>query len=233
MGCWRGRLGTWLDMNVGSYYGSSTGYYVPGPIPQANLDLGAASLTVNGAANLVNSVANSGLNLLGAATAPLDRYSGEINTLATSGLGSLGPYGQVAGAALLGTTRGLSATAALIRAETITNTAARAAELRNAIPAAQQGRITMGVGLAEDASGATQVLIGTSEPRGYLRPGVTLNPGETLVRGSGHAEANIVNYAQENGLNLLEVGATRPICPACAAAIEAAGAKPVTPLKVP
>ncbi|WP_437967624.1 hypothetical protein WMF04_50185 [Sorangium sp. So ce260] len=36
-----------------------------------------------------------------------------------------------------------------------------------------------------------------------------------------------------NGLRLLDVGATRPICPACAALIESAGAQPVTPLKVP
>jgi transposase-like protein len=102
-----------------------------------------------------------------------------------------------------------------------------------AIPAAQQGRITMGVRLAEDASGAQCVLIGTSEPRGYLRPGVTLAPGETLAPGLGHAEADVVNFAQQNGLRLLEVGATRPICPACTADIEWAGARPVTPLKVP
>ena len=91
----------------------------------------------------------------------------------------------------------------------------------------------MAVGLAEDASGARQVLVGTSEPLGYLRPGVTLNPGEILAPGLRHAEADIVNFAQENGLNLLEVGATRPICFACASLIEGAGATPVTPLKVP
>ena len=91
----------------------------------------------------------------------------------------------------------------------------------------------MGVGLAEDANGVQRVLIGTSEPGGYLRPGVTLAPGETLASGLGHAEADIATYAQENGLRLLEVGATRPICPTCAAAVEAAGATPVTPLKVP
>ena len=91
----------------------------------------------------------------------------------------------------------------------------------------------MGVGLAEDATGAQRVLVGTSEPRGYLRPGITLAPGETLAPGLGHAEADIAAYAQQNGLRLLEVGATRPICPSCAAAIEAAGATPVTPLKVP
>ena len=90
----------------------------------------------------------------------------------------------------------------------------------------------MGVGLAEDATGAKSVLVGTSEPAGYLRPGVTLAPGETMAAGTGHAEADIVNYAQKNGLRLLEVGATRPICPGCATLIDQAGATPVTPLKV-
>jgi filamentous hemagglutinin len=67
---------------------------------------------------------------------------------------------------------------------------------------------------------------------GYLRPGVALNAGEILVAGSGH-EADIVNSARQSGVNLLEVGATRPICPACVSLIERAGAKPVTPWKVP
>jgi RHS repeat-associated protein len=113
------------------------------------------------------------------------------------------------------------------------STAGRVAELQNAIPPSQQGRITMAVGLAEDANGVRQVLIGTSEPMGYLRPGVTLNPGETLAPGLGHAEEDIVNFAQQNNLNLLEVGATRPICTTCAPIIQQAGATPVTPLKGP
>jgi filamentous hemagglutinin len=91
----------------------------------------------------------------------------------------------------------------------------------------------MAVGLAEDASGTQYILIGTSEPMGYLRPGVALNAGEILVVGSSHAEADIVNFARQSSLNLLEIGATRPICPACVLLIERAGAKPVTPLKVP
>ena len=91
----------------------------------------------------------------------------------------------------------------------------------------------MAVGLAEDTSGAQRVLIGTSEPMGYLRPGVTLKPGEILAPGLGHAEADIINFSLQNGLNLKEVGATRPICPFCASLIESAGAIPVTPLKVP
>jgi hypothetical protein len=110
--------------------------------------------------------------------------------------------------------------------------AARAAELQRAIPAAQKGRITMAVGLAEDASGNRFVLIGTSERMARLRPGVTLSPGETLIRGLGHAEEDIVNFARQNGLNLLEIGATRPICTSCASLIEEVGATPVTRLKV-
>jgi len=91
----------------------------------------------------------------------------------------------------------------------------------------------MAVGLAEDTSGVQQVLIGTSEPMGYLRSGITLNSGEILAPGLGHAEEDIVNFSQQNGFYLLEVGATRPICPYCASLIEDAGAIPVTPLKVP
>jgi filamentous hemagglutinin len=60
---------------------------------------------------------------------------------------------------------------------------------------------------------------------------VTLSPGETLAAGPGHAEADIASYARQNGLRLIEVGATRPICTTCAGAIEGAGATAVTPLK--
>ena len=114
-----------------------------------------------------------------------------------------------------------------------TGTVARVDELRAAIPLAQQGRVTMAVGLAEDAGGVQRVLIGTSEPRGYLRPGVTLSSGETVAPGLGHAEADIVNSARQNGLRLTEVGATRAICAECEALIRAAGAHPVTPLRRP
>lgn len=31
----------------------------------------------------------------------------------------------------------------------------------------------MGVGVAQDSEGKLHTIIGTSEPRGYLRPGVT------------------------------------------------------------
>ena len=56
-------------------------------------------------------------------------------------------------------------------------------ELTGQIPENSRGRITMGVAVVEDAAGNRQVLVSTSEPNGYLRPGVSLNDGEILVRG--------------------------------------------------
>jgi filamentous hemagglutinin len=109
----------------------------------------------------------------------------------------------------------------------------RVDDLLSQIPANSQGRITMGVAVVEDAQGARSVLISTSEPRGYLRPGVTLQPGETVVVGTGHAEADIVSYANANGLKVIDIGATRPICPSCQNVIGPTGANTATPLKVP
>ena len=111
------------------------------------------------------------------------------------------------------------------------NTISLVHALKEAIPLAQQGRITMAVGLVKDANGARSVLIGTSEANGYLRQEVALGVDEILAAGRGHAEVDIVNYASRNGWKLLEVGATRPICPACASRLDVAGVIMVTPLK--
>ncbi|MFB0535685.1 MAG: hypothetical protein ACETWR_11975 [Anaerolineae bacterium] len=101
----------------------------------------------------------------------------------------------------------------------------RATALQNALPEGSRGRVTMGVGVVEDASGVSRVVIGTSEPHGYLRPGVSaaLKPGEIVVPGLGHAEANIVNWAIQNGQRVIVVAAGRPICPNCVRIIEIAG----------
>jgi filamentous hemagglutinin len=91
----------------------------------------------------------------------------------------------------------------------------------------------MGVDEGVDASGATRTVIGTSEANGYLRPGVreTIRPGEEVAPGAGHAETSILDYMKANGISPGQVGAGRPICPACAAAIDDAGALPRGPLK--
>ncbi|ASW54356.1 polymorphic toxin-type HINT domain-containing protein [Plantactinospora sp. KBS50] len=109
----------------------------------------------------------------------------------------------------------------------------RAAERQNALPAGSQGRVTMGVGEGVDASGATRTVVGTSEANGYLRPGVRdmIRPGEEVATGPGHAETSILDYMKANGITPGKIGAGRPICPACAVAIDEAGAVPGSPLK--
>lgn len=104
-------------------------------------------------------------------------------------------------------------------------------ELKAAIPANVRGRITMSVGVAEDATGKRTVLIGTSEPRGYLRPNVQLNEGEVVVSGTGHAEDDVVSYAKTHNLKLIDIGATRPVCVSCQTVISPTDSNITTPLK--
>lgn len=89
----------------------------------------------------------------------------------------------------------------------------------------------MSAAIVEDANGVRSVLIGTSEPAGYLRPGVTLRPGETMIPGACHAEQDIINYAASQNLRVIEIGATRPVCPNCVNAINPTGATITTPIK--
>jgi filamentous hemagglutinin len=86
--------------------------------------------------------------------------------------------------------------------------------------------------VVEDSAGNRLVLIGTSEPRGYLRPGVSLKPGETVVAGTGHAEADIINYAKAKKLKVVDIGATRRVCVPCQDVIAPTGAKFSTPVKL-
>ncbi|SDE77502.1 hypothetical protein SAMN05192589_1381, partial [Paracidovorax valerianellae] len=109
----------------------------------------------------------------------------------------------------------------------------RVDNLVSQIPENSRGRITMGVAIVEDADGVRSVVISTSEPRGYLRPGVTLRPGEIVIDGTGHAEADIVSYANANGLRIIDIGATRPVCAGCQNTISPTGANITTPLKPP
>lgn len=92
----------------------------------------------------------------------------------------------------------------------------RAQALQNELPEASRGRVTMGVGVTSDG----EILVGTSEG-GYLRKGVTLDDGEVLAPGdTHHAEQNILQYAGQQGIDVVAVGAGRPICDACRDAIK-------------
>jgi filamentous hemagglutinin len=88
----------------------------------------------------------------------------------------------------------------------------------------------MAVGVGRDEAGNVRTIVGTSEPGGYLRPGVSLNAGEELATGSLHAEQNIIGYGGPF-TNPFYIAAGRPICPICAAAIEESGATPASPLR--
>lgn len=107
----------------------------------------------------------------------------------------------------------------------------RTEELYGAMSAAARDHVTMAVGLGIDQQGALRTVIGTSEEGGYLRPGVMLADGEELAAGLGHAETDVLDYMSRNKIDAWVVGATRPICPVCATAIEDAGAEPATPLR--
>jgi RHS repeat-associated protein len=109
----------------------------------------------------------------------------------------------------------------------------RSAELQDLLPEGTKGRVTMGAGVAKRPDGSRVYLIGTSEKRGYLRLGVeeAIRPDEIIVKGTGHAEQNIVNYARNSNLRIRTVGAGRPICPVCERAILRAGGIPVGPTR--
>lgn len=117
--------------------------------------------------------------------------------------------------------------------ELATAARSRADELQSALPVGSRGRVTMGVGVGVDSRGNVRTVVGTSEPNGYLRPGVSLRPGEELAASFGHAEDDIIAYMRANGIEPISVAAGRPICPNCADLIDGAGAHPGSPLKKP
>lgn len=109
--------------------------------------------------------------------------------------------------------------------------ARRAVELQQQLPEKSRGRVTMAVGIVETDNGDKTTVVGTSEPRGYLRPGVSLEKGEVVAPGSGHAETDIIDWAEQREQSVTTIGAGRPICPNCAEAIRRVDAQPATRLK--
>ncbi|MBI2377229.1 MAG: VCBS repeat-containing protein [Deltaproteobacteria bacterium] len=103
----------------------------------------------------------------------------------------------------------------------------RATQIHGAVGEATQRRTTIAV--TETAEGTRVVT--SSEP--VLRPAQRsmLRPGEVAGAGPGHAEVTGVQAAQGMALTPTGVGASRPICPACAEFLEGLGIKPLSPLK--
>ena len=107
----------------------------------------------------------------------------------------------------------------------------RAKDIHAALPEATQRRTTTAVGEVMNPDGTKVILVGTSEQR--LRPAQrqVLKPNEIEVKGLGHAEQTILNYAKEHDQQVITIGASRPICLNCEKAIREAGATPIGTLK--
>jgi filamentous hemagglutinin len=91
----------------------------------------------------------------------------------------------------------------------------------------------MAVAVVEDSNGVRSILVSSSEGayvRGAVRP-VVKSMGAQVVGGTGHAEANIIAYAQANNLRVIAIGATRPVCVPCQDVINPTGANISTPLR--
>jgi hypothetical protein len=87
----------------------------------------------------------------------------------------------------------------------------------------QEYKVTLAVGVVENAS----IIVGTSEPRGYIREWVRpeIREDEEVAKGNAHAEVNVVSHC--GGL-LLAVGAGRNICENCESSITSVRALPAS-----
>ena len=156
--------------------------------------------------------------------------TGEGYATATLLGGAFGLAGGVVGGAVSSIVASRASSAA---ASAASAAATRVAELQAALPAGSSGRVTMAAGVGRDALGGTKTVIGISEKGGYIRKPLTSLGAEDRATGIGHAETSVLDYMSQNGITPLSVGAGCPICPACAVAIEDAGASPATVLRTP
>jgi hypothetical protein len=100
----------------------------------------------------------------------------------------------------------------------------RASEIQSALPARTANSVTMASGIVEDANGYRRLVLSSSEPNGYIRPDVTklVLPDEFVIQMNGHqhAEINMINWAKNEGLKLINISAGRSFCPTCRKALE-------------
>lgn len=69
------------------------------------------------------------------------------------------------------------------------------------------------MGLGQDHDGRRIIVVGTSEPGGYLRPGTVPEPNEVVVGDGRSPELVIVDYLAARDLVPLAVCATTPPTP--------------------
>jgi len=97
---------------------------------------------------------------------------------------------------------------------------------------ARKGKTVIATALATTSAGERVTLVGSSE--GGLRPeqNKMLRPNEIPVKGNSHAEINILNHAQANGMTVNKIAAAGSgICENCAPAIVGSGAVIYSPIR--
>ncbi len=103
------------------------------------------------------------------------------------------------------------------------NLATRASEIHSALdPIAQEMRTTA-VANVTNADGTVSTLVSSSKNTLAPAQRALLQPGETAVKGAGHAEETILNAAKQNGQTVNTMGVSRTICPTCAPKLQEAG----------
>jgi hypothetical protein len=160
-------------------------------------------------------------------------FSPNVNVTTTDRLKASASFlGELSGASdVVKGVRSLRTTAGVVDAGDLKR---RADTIANAAPSQMtRDKVTISVGDASSTAGDQTRLVASSE--GSLRNAHVdaLQPGEVAVEGvrGTHAEVNLLNAAQEQGLKVTAVAASKPICEGCAAKIEQAGAVAVSELK--
>jgi RHS repeat-associated protein len=117
------------------------------------------------------------------------------------------------------------------------NLQVRANDIQNSQPSSKARNLsTTAVAEITNTDGTTQIVVSSSRQRLTPAQRNALQVGEMEVKGKGHAEATIVNHAENTGATVNKIAASRPICQGCQDAISTTNAlilSPVKPVKIP
>lgn len=108
----------------------------------------------------------------------------------------------------------------------------RAMTLQTSLAVPYDDWIRTAVGLGRDASGAPMVLVGTGDPQPYLRPGLDLRAGETLVATGHPPEVAIVEAMTRAGITPTAVAAASAMPARSRAVLASAGIQAIAPAVV-
>jgi RHS repeat-associated protein len=117
------------------------------------------------------------------------------------------------------------------------NLQGRANDIQNSQPSSKARNLsTTAVAEITNTDGTTQIVVSSSRQRLTPAQRNALKAGEMEVKGKGHAEATIINHAENTGSKVNKIAASRPICQGCQDAIGTTSAlilSPVKPVKIP